>query len=192
MAEWRQNYARFTPLRPVQAEPMAPRNNPGLNKDGGPEEPAATDIDIDTVTPATAAAATANAPTANAPAATAAAAELPAAKASRSRSKPGQSRSAQSRSKTDSRPDPPTSDLELEIEQSIAADLNYSEARTALDLSLAQLQASDLDVESMAGLFRRAQSYAARCEALLLQVEQQVALWDSDNPDQAPQPYRPE
>jgi exodeoxyribonuclease VII small subunit len=171
---------------------MAPRNNPGLNEDGGPDEPAATDIDIDTVTPATAAAATANAPTANAPAATAAAAELPAAKASRSRSKPGQSRSAQSRSKTDSRPDPPTPDPEIEIEQSIAADLNYSEARTALDLSLAQLQASDLDVESMAGLFRRAQSYAARCEALLLQVEQQVALWDSDNPDQAPQPYRPE
>lgn len=174
---------------------MAPRNNPGLNKDGGPGEPAA--IDIDTVTPATAAAATAaaataNAPTANAPAATAAAAELPAAKASRSRSRPGQSRSAQSRAKTDSRPDPPTSDLEIEIEQSIAADLNYSEARTALDLSLAQLQASDLDVESMAGLFRRAQSYAARCEALLLQVEQQVALWDSDNPEQAPQPYRPE
>jgi exodeoxyribonuclease VII small subunit len=182
---------------------MAPRNNPGLNKDGGPEEPAATDIDIDidtdidTVTPATAAdtaAAAATAPTANAPAATAAAVELPAAKASRSRSKgqakPGQSRSAQSRAKTDSRPDPPTSDLE--IEQSIAADLNYSEARTALDLSLAQLQASDLDVESMAGLFRRAQSYAARCEALLLQVEQQVALWDSDNPEQAPQPYRPE
>jgi exodeoxyribonuclease VII small subunit len=191
---------------------MAPRNNPGLNKDEGPEEPAATDIDIDididtdidTLTPATAAdtaaaaadtaAAAATAPTANAPAAAAAAVELPAAKASRSRSKgqakPGQSRSAQSRAKTDSRPDPPTSDLE--IEQSIAADLNYSEARTALDLSLAQLQASDLDVESMAGLFRRAQSYAARCEALLLQVEQQVALWDSDNPEQAPQPYRPE
>ena len=182
MAEWRQNYARFTPLRPVQAEPMAPRNNPGLNKDGGPDEPAATDIDIDTVTPATAAAASAPA------------AELPAAKERRSRSKgqakPGQSRSAQSRAKTDSRPDPPISDPE--IEQSIAADLNYSEARTALDLSLAQLQASDLDVESMAGLFRRAQSYAARCEALLLQVEQQVALWTSDNPEQAPQPYRPE
>jgi exodeoxyribonuclease VII small subunit len=163
---------------------MAPRNNPGLNKDGGPDEPAATDIDTDTVTPAAAAAATA--PTA----------ELPAAKASRSRSKgqakPGQSRSAQSRAKTDSRPDPPISDPEIEIEQSIAADLNYSEARTALDLSLAQLQASDLDVESMAGLFRRAQCYAARCEALLLQVEQQVALWDSDNPERAPQPYRPE
>ena len=165
---------------------MAPRNNPGLKKDGGPDEPAATETD--TMSPATAAAATA--PTANAPAATAAAAELPAAKASRSRSKPGQSRSAQSRAKTDSRPDPPTPDPE--IEQSIASDLNYSEARTALDLSLAQLQASDLDVESMAGLFRRAQSYAARCEALLLQVEQQVALWDSDNPEQAPQPYRPE
>jgi exodeoxyribonuclease VII small subunit len=188
---------------------MAPRNNPGLNKDEGPEEPAATDIDIDTdtdidtLTPATAAdtaadtaVSAATAPTANAPAATAAAVELPAAKASRSRSKgqakPGQSRSAQSRAKTDSRPDPPISDPEIEIEQSIAADLNYSEARTALDLSLAQLQASDLDVESMAGLFRRAQSYAARCEALLLQVEQQVALWDSDNPEQAPQPYRPE
>ena len=60
-----------------------------------------------------------------------------------------------------------------------------------LELTLAQLQASDLDVESMTGLFSRAQSYAARCETLLMQVEQEVALWDSDNPEQAPQPYRP-
>ena len=61
----------------------------------------------------------------------------------------------------------------------------------ALELTLAQLQASDLDVESMTGLFSRARSYAARCETLLMQVEQEVALWDSDNPEQAPQPYRP-
>lgn len=72
---------------------------------------------------------------------------------------------------------------------SIAHDLSYSEARTALDLALAQLQATDLDVEAMAGLFQRAQSYAQRCEALLAEVEQQVLLWDSTTPGDSPQPY---
>jgi len=72
----------------------------------------------------------------------------------------------------------------------IANDLSYSEARTALDLALAQLQASDLDVEAMAGLFQRAQGYARRCEALLEQVEQEVALWNSTAPDEPPQPYQ--
>lgn len=72
----------------------------------------------------------------------------------------------------------------------IANDLSYAEARTALDLALAQLQASDLDVEAMAGLFQRAQSYARRCEALLAQVEQEVALWNSTAPDEPPQPYQ--
>ena len=45
--------------------------------------------------------------------------------------------------------------------------------------------------EFFEGPFSRARSYAARCETLLMQVEQEVALWDSDNPEQAPQPYRP-
>ena len=136
---------------------------------------------------------TATAPTATAPTGTAAAAELPAAKVGRRRSKDqsesSQLKSEQIKAKTESQTKQPTSDPQ--IEQSIAADLSYGEARMALELTLAQLQASDLDVESMTGLFSRARSYAARCETLLMQVEQEVALWDSDNPEQAPQPYRP-
>jgi exodeoxyribonuclease VII small subunit len=108
---------------------------------------------------------------------------------SKEQSESSQLRPKQSKAKTDSRTKQPTPDPETE--QSIAADLSYGEARMALELTLAQLQASDLDVESMTGLFSRAQSYAARCETLLKQVEQEVALWDSDNPEQAPQPYRP-
>lgn len=73
----------------------------------------------------------------------------------------------------------------------VAADLSYNEARTALDLTLAELQASDLDVETMTGLYRRAEAFARRCEQLLEQVEQDVALWDSDNPQAEPQPYTP-
>ena len=71
----------------------------------------------------------------------------------------------------------------------IAADLSYTEARTALDLALAQLQATDLDVEEMAGLFLRARGYAHRCEALLADVEQQVLVWDSTDPGSEPAPY---
>jgi exodeoxyribonuclease VII small subunit len=107
---------------------------------------------------------------------------------SKEQSESSQLKPKQSKAKTDSI----TKQLTQysETEQSIAADLSYSEARMALELSLAQLQASDLDVESMTGLFNRAQGYADRCETLLKRVEQEVALWDSDNPEQAPQPYR--
>lgn len=56
--------------------------------------------------------------------------------------------------------------------------LSYQEARTALDLAMAQLQSSTLEVEEMAGLYRRAQAYAERCEAVLQQVEQDVIQWD--------------
>lgn len=108
---------------------------------------------------------------------------------SKDQSESSQLKSEQIKAKTESQTKQPTSDPQ--IEQSIAADLSYGEARMALELTLAQLQASDLDVESMTGLFSRARSYAARCETLLMQVEQEVALWDSDNPEQAPQPYRP-
>lgn len=79
-----------------------------------------------------------------------------------------------------------------EAADSIASDLSYTEARTALDLALAQLQATDLDVEAMVGLFQRAQSYAQRCEALLANVEQEVLLWNSADAGRAPAPYRPE
>mgnify|MGYP001814648518 CR=1 FL=1 len=67
-----------------------------------------------------------------------------------------------------------------------AADLTYSQARTALELVLAELQTNDLDVESMAGLFRRGQAYAQRCEAILEQVEQEVLLWDGLQDPDAP------
>ncbi|WP_255082366.1 exodeoxyribonuclease VII small subunit [Vulcanococcus limneticus] len=56
--------------------------------------------------------------------------------------------------------------------------LSYQEARTALELALAKLQSSELEVEDMAGLYRRAQAYAERCETVLQQVEQDVIEWD--------------
>jgi exodeoxyribonuclease VII small subunit len=73
----------------------------------------------------------------------------------------------------------------------IGEDLSYSEAQTALELALAQLQATDLPVESMGELYLRAQSYAQRCEQLLTQVEQSIALWDPDQPDATPKPLEP-
>ncbi|MEO1003047.1 MAG: exodeoxyribonuclease VII small subunit [Cyanobacteria bacterium J06638_7] len=70
-----------------------------------------------------------------------------------------------------------------------AADLSYSQARTALELVLAELQTNDLDVEAMAGLYRRGQAYARRCEEILDQVEQEILLWDGLNdPADSPQP----
>jgi exodeoxyribonuclease VII small subunit len=65
------------------------------------------------------------------------------------------------------------------------------EAQTALELSLAELQAPDLDVEEMAGLYRRACRYAERCAQLLRRVEQEVMQWDPEQPQTAPQPYQP-
>jgi exodeoxyribonuclease VII small subunit len=59
----------------------------------------------------------------------------------------------------------------------------------ALELVLAELQTSDLDVEAMTGLYRRGLAYAQRCGAILDQVEQEVLIWDGlDNPDSPPQP----
>jgi exodeoxyribonuclease VII small subunit len=73
-----------------------------------------------------------------------------------------------------------------------AADLNYNQARAALDLILNQLQASDLDIESMVGLYQRGQAYANRCEEILEQVEQDVQLWDSsDGAESQPRRWDP-
>jgi exodeoxyribonuclease VII small subunit len=72
-----------------------------------------------------------------------------------------------------------------------AAELSFRQAQTALELTLAELQTHDLDVEAMASLYRRAQAYANRCETLLEQVEQEVMQWDPDQPDQPPQPFQP-
>ena len=61
-----------------------------------------------------------------------------------------------------------------EVEQ-----LNYQEANTALELTLAKLQSAELEVEEMAGLYRRAESYAARCQVVLEQVAQEVVEWEA-------------
>jgi exodeoxyribonuclease VII small subunit len=55
--------------------------------------------------------------------------------------------------------------------------LSFNEARTALELAMAQLQSSELEVEQMADLYRRAEAYADRCQAVLESVEQNVIEW---------------
>lgn len=57
--------------------------------------------------------------------------------------------------------------------------LSFNEARTALELAMAQLQSSDLEVEQMADLYRRAEAYADRCQAVLESVEQNVIEWEA-------------
>ena len=61
--------------------------------------------------------------------------------------------------------------------QNVGGDLSYNEAHTALQLALSALQATDLDVEAMTGLYRQARAYLDRCEAVLANVEQEVMLW---------------
>ena len=75
-------------------------------------------------------------------------------------------------------PASPTGDAPSEDWLADISRLSYQEARTALELALAKLQSSELEVEEMAGLYRRAQAYAERCEAVLQQVEQDVIQWD--------------
>lgn len=73
-----------------------------------------------------------------------------------------------------------------------AAGLSYNEARSALDLILAELQSSTLNVEEMAALHRRAQAYAQRCEQILNAVEQEILIWDpSAEAETDPVPYTP-
>lgn len=72
--------------------------------------------------------------------------------------------------------------------EEIAADLSFRQAQAALELALAQLQDTDLDVELMADLHRRALAYADRCEALLQRVEQEVMQWDPARPDDPASP----
>lgn len=57
--------------------------------------------------------------------------------------------------------------------------LSFNEARTALELAMAQLQSSDLEVEQMADLYRRAEAYADRCQSVLESVEQNVIEWEA-------------
>jgi exodeoxyribonuclease VII small subunit len=70
-------------------------------------------------------------------------------------------------------------------------DLNFRQARAALDLTLRELQSSELDVEAMADLYRRALRYADRCEAVLEQVEQEVMQWNPQDPASEPEPFTP-
>ncbi len=69
--------------------------------------------------------------------------------------------------------------------------LSYREAQAALERSLAELQADDLDVERMTELYQQACAYAQRCDTLLQTVEAEVTLWDPDQPDAPPQPLNP-
>ncbi len=68
-------------------------------------------------------------------------------------------------------PDP---DWLAEVQQ-----LSYQQAQTALELCLTQLQSSELEVEEMAGIYRRAEAYGDRCEAVLNTVEQEVIEWSA-------------
>lgn len=63
--------------------------------------------------------------------------------------------------------------------QADVAGLSFLEARTALELVMAKLQSDQLEVEEMAGLYRRAEAFARRCEAVLNQVEQDVVEWEA-------------
>lgn len=60
------------------------------------------------------------------------------------------------------------------------AGLSYHQARTAMDLAIARLQADDLEVEQMVDLYRRALAFAERCEQVLEAVEQEVIQLDPD------------
>ena len=86
----------------------------------------------------------------------------------------------------------PAASSESWSDQAGAGDLSFNEARAALELVLADLQSSDLDVEAMAGLYQRGRTYAERCEAILNQVEQEVLIWDDlAKPDRVPVRYEP-
>jgi exodeoxyribonuclease VII small subunit len=87
---------------------------------------------------------------------------------------------AESKPKRKSRASSPASNSNLdpqwlqEVQQ-----LSYRDAQTALELTLAHLQSSELEVEEMAGLYRRAEAYANRCERVLETVEQEVIEWSA-------------
>lgn len=92
---------------------------------------------------------------------------------------------------TEPQAEPPSS-LELPEESGDGIDdLNFRQARTALDLTLSELESSELDVETMADLYRRALRYADRCEAVLEQVEQEVMQWNPQEPANEPEPFAP-
>lgn len=105
----------------------------------------------------------------------------PAPASSKARSTTGKSSGRRSRATTPEPSDP----------TGAAADLTFRQAQAALELCLAQLQGSDLDVEVMGELHRRAEAYAQRCEDLLVQAEQEVMQWDPLHPDAPAGPLTP-
>ncbi|MFM7733791.1 MAG: exodeoxyribonuclease VII small subunit [Cyanobium sp.] len=88
-------------------------------------------------------------------------------------------------------PESPEAPREEQPADGGASEMSYRQAQSALDLTISQLQSGDLDVEAMASLYRRAEAYADRCEALLEEVEQVVMQWDPAQPDQPPSPFPP-
>jgi len=105
----------------------------------------------------------------------------PAPASSKARSTTGKSSGRRSRATTPEPSDP----------TGAAADLTFRQAQAALELCLVQLQGSDLDVEVMGELHRRAEAYAQRCEELLVQAEQEVMQWDPLHPDAPAGPLTP-
>lgn len=92
------------------------------------------------------------------------------------------------RSRKSSSPPPPDPEgVRSEEAAEGVDDLSFQQARTALELILAELQGQDLEVEAMADLYRRALRYADRCEAVLREVEQNVMQWDPQDQDLPPQ-----
>jgi len=65
------------------------------------------------------------------------------------------------------------------------ADLTYNEAHAALQLTLAALQANDLNVEELTDLYRQARTYLERCDTVLSEIEQEVLLWNDENKEGA-------
>lgn len=89
---------------------------------------------------------------------------------------------ADSTAKTGAKPRRSRSKASADPDQAWLQDVqrfSFQEARTALELAMAQLQAADLEVEQMAGLYRRAQACADRCQAVLESVEQEVIEWEA-------------
>ncbi len=85
----------------------------------------------------------------------------------------------------------PTSAPEGERENEAADEwstdnLSYRQSLSALELTLAELQSNELEIETMVGLYRRAEAYLKRCESLLDEVEQEVTLWNPSGTEIAP------
>jgi exodeoxyribonuclease VII small subunit len=98
--------------------------------------------------------------------------------------------SAKRRSRSEGSEPPQNRDGQADESDDTAEELSFRDAQTALELSLAELQAPDLDIERMTTLYSRARHYAERCEQVLRQVEQEIQHWDPERPEHPPEPYQ--